>query len=108
MSRLDSPLWTINRMSWVTRTEWNLLSFALSSRWNLNPGLAGFICRSKAVVLTAFCSSPVRRTRLSRKVSAIRKSICSLLNSEDLHDLVAQVIDDLHCDATAPRLVEGA
>jgi hypothetical protein len=26
--------------------------------------------------LTAFCSSPVRRARLSVKVSAMRKSIC--------------------------------
>jgi hypothetical protein len=31
--------------------------------------------RSKAVVLTAFCSSPVRRARLSVKDSAMRKFI---------------------------------
>jgi hypothetical protein len=31
-----------------------LASLALSSLWKLNPGFAGFICRSKAVFLTAF------------------------------------------------------
>ena len=48
---------------------------ALSSLWNFILGWAGFICRSKAVVFTAFCSSPVRRTRLSVKVSAMRNCI---------------------------------
>jgi hypothetical protein len=49
------------------------LSLAFSIRWKLNPGLAGFIWRSKAAVLTAFCSSPVNRARLSVNVSAIRR-----------------------------------
>ena len=40
--------------------------------------LIGSIWRSNAVVLTAFCSSPVRRARLSVKLSAIRKFIDSL------------------------------
>jgi hypothetical protein len=39
------------------------------------PGAVGFTCRSKAVVFTAFCSSPVSRARLSVKVSAMRNSI---------------------------------
>ena len=39
------------------------------------PGLAGLSCRSNADVLTAFCSSPVSRARLSVKVSAMRNSI---------------------------------
>src|SRR6266542_7062078 len=38
------------------------------------PGSAGLSCRSKAVVLTAFCSSPVSRVRLSVNVSAMRNS----------------------------------
>src|SRR6267143_3434789 len=38
-------------------------------------GLVGFIWRSKAAVLTPFCSSPVRRARLSVKVSAMRNSM---------------------------------
>src|SRR5258708_1187275 len=38
------------------------------------PGLAGSSCRSKAVVLTAFSSSPVTRASLSVKVSAMRNS----------------------------------
>ena len=67
-------MWTMSRMSLLTRTDQKFLSFALSSLWKLMPGLAGFICRSKAVVLTAFCSSPVSRARLSVKVSAMRKS----------------------------------
>jgi len=41
----------------------------------LHPGLAGSICRSKAVVLTAFCFSPVRLARLSVIVSAMRISM---------------------------------
>ena len=39
------------------------------------PGLAGFNCRSNALVLTAFCSSPVNFARLSVNVSAIRNCI---------------------------------
>ena len=65
---------TIARTSAFTRTNQKFLSFALSSLWKLRPGLAGFIWRSKAVVFTSFCSSPVRRARLSVKVSAMRKS----------------------------------
>src|SRR5688572_18748456 len=41
------------------------------------PGLAGLSCRSKAVVLTVFCSSPVSRARLSENVSAITNRIQS-------------------------------
>src|ERR1700682_3984879 len=64
-------------MSRLTRTDQKFLSFALSSLWKLMPGLAGFSCKSNAVVLTAFCSSPVNRARLSVNVSAIRNSIIS-------------------------------
>src|SRR5262245_4188750 len=62
-------------MSRLTRTDQKFLSFTLSSLWKLMPGFAGLSCRSKAVVLTAFCSSPVSRAKLSVKVSAMRKSI---------------------------------
>src|SRR5438105_367712 len=65
----------MSRMSWLTRTDQNRLSLGFSSLWKLRLGLVGLICRSKAVVFTAFCSSPVSRERLSVKVSAIRKSI---------------------------------
>ena len=62
-------------MSLPTRTDQKFLSLALSSLCRLMPGLTGFICKSKAVVLTSFCSSPVSRARLSVKVSEMRKSI---------------------------------
>src|SRR5580704_3509643 len=61
---------------------------------------AGLSCKSKAVILTAFCSSPVSRARLSTKVSAIRNSMASHL--EHLHHLVAQVINHFH--GNSPRL----
>jgi len=48
---------------------------ALSRRWKLIPGFAGLIWRSKAVVFTAFCSSPFTRERLSVKESAMRNCI---------------------------------
>ena len=64
-------LCTISRMSPLTRTDQKFLSFALSSRWKFMPGLAGLSCKSNAVVLTAFCSSPANLARLSVKVSAI-------------------------------------
>src|SRR5512137_1896889 len=102
--RLDSSRWTMRRRSPLTRTDQNRLSRALSSLWKLRPGLAGFIWRSKAVVFAAFCSSAVRRPRLSVNVSAIRNVIASDL--EDLHDLVAQVVDHLDGDAPGFRLVE--
>src|SRR5215469_6682911 len=86
-------------MSLSTRTDQKFLSLALSSLWKLMPGLAGFNCKSNAVVLTAFCSSPIRRARLSVNVSAIRNSMAS--NLEDLHHLVPQVIDHLHGDAAS-------
>ena len=63
------------RMSAFTRTDQKFLSRALSSLWKLRPGLAGVICRSNAVVLTAFCSSPFSRARLSVNVSAMRKAV---------------------------------
>src|SRR4051794_29135208 len=71
------------------------------------PGFAGLSCRSKAVVLTAFCSSPVSRARLSVNVSAIRNCV-GILDPEDLHHLVAKVVDDLHGNATVAGLVERA
>src|SRR5712691_9683642 len=67
----------MSRMSWLTRTDQNRLSLALASLWKPMPELTGLSCRSKAVVLTDFCSSPVSRARLSVKVSAIRKSMGS-------------------------------
>src|SRR5258708_30800226 len=96
----------IIRMSLLTRTDQKFLSLALSSLWKLMPGLAGLICKSNAVVLTAFCSSPVSRARLSVKVSAMRNSITS--DPEDLHHLVAQVVDHLHGDAALRLFVERA
>src|SRR6516164_9516392 len=62
-------------MSSLTRTEQKFGSRGRSSRWKRRPGLERFNCRSNAVVLTAFCSAPVSRTRLAVKVSAIRNSI---------------------------------
>src|SRR5713101_5004422 len=97
----------MSRMSWLTRTDQKPLSLAFASLWKLIPGLAaGLIWRSNAVVLTAFCSSPVSRARLSVKVSAILKSIGSG-HPEHLHHLVAEVVDDLHGDAARSGLVEG-
>src|SRR3970282_1086097 len=65
----------MSRMAALTRTDQKFLSFGLLSLWNCIPVFAGLSCRSKAVVLTAFCSSPFRRARLSVKVSAMRKSV---------------------------------
>ena len=62
-------------LSLLTRTEQKFGSFARSSLWNCIPGLAGFICRSNAVVFAAVCSLPVSLARLSVNVSAIRNSI---------------------------------
>src|SRR3990172_8784364 len=62
------------RIPLLTRTDQKLPSLAFSIRWKLIPGLAGLSCKSKAVVLTTFCSSAVNFARLSVKVSAIRKS----------------------------------
>src|SRR5262245_23422867 len=70
------------------------------------PGLAGLSCKSKAVVLTAFCSSLVRRARLSVNVSAIRNSM--MLDLEYLHHLVTEMVDHLDGDAAGFRLVERA
>lgn len=61
-----------NSLVYRYNTDQNRLSLALSSLWKLRPGLAGLSCRSNAVVLTAFCSSVVRRARPSVKVSAMR------------------------------------
>ena len=66
------------RTSPLTRTDQKFLSRALSSLWNDMPVDAAFICRSKAVVFTAFCSSPVRRARESVKVSAIEQQFGEL------------------------------
>src|ERR1700760_1120856 len=91
-------------MSRLTRTDQKFLSFALSSLWKLMPGLAGLICKSNAVVFTAFCSSPVNRARLSVKVSAILNSISLYL--EYLHHFIAKMIDDLYCDTALLRFLE--
>ena len=80
----------MSRMSWLTRTDQNRLSLALASLWKPMPELTGLSCRSKAVVLTAFCSSPVSRARLSVKVSAMRKSMAS-----DGREFVERSRDDL-------------
>ena len=66
---------TMSRISAVTRTDQKCLSLARSSLWKLQARAAGSTWRSKAVVLTAFCSSPVSRARLSVNVSAIRNCI---------------------------------
>jgi len=65
----------MRRISLLTRTDQKFLFLALSSLCRLIPGLTGSSCRSKAVVFTAFCSSPVSLARLSVKVSAMRKFI---------------------------------
>ena len=62
----------MSRMSRLTRADQKPLSFAPSTWCSFSPGRAGSICRSNAVVLTAFCSSPVSLARLSVKVSAMR------------------------------------
>src|SRR2546426_1400449 len=76
----------MRRMSLLTRTDQKRLSFALASLWKLIPGFSGLSCRSKAVVLTAFCSSPVSRARLSVKVSAMRNSMAVPLTPSRLPD----------------------
>lgn len=90
----------------LTRIDQNFLSLALSSLWKFIPGFAEFIWRSNAVILTAFCSSPVKRARLSVNVSAIRNSITSDL--ENLHHLVAEVVDYLHGNSAVQGFVERA
>src|SRR6476660_3471118 len=70
------------------------------------PALTGLSCKSNAVVLTAFCSSPVKRARLSVKVSAMRNSMG--LNLEDLHHFVTKVIDDFYGDPPTRRYGKGA
>ena len=64
------------------RTDQKCLSLECSMRCRLILGCAGFSCKSKAVVLTAFCSSLDRRARLSVKVSAMRKSIACAFNTD--------------------------
>ena len=44
------------RMSPLARTDQKFGSRDRSMRWNFRPGADGSICKSKAVVLTAFCS----------------------------------------------------
>ena len=63
---------------------------------SFRPGLDGLSCKSKAVVLTAVCSFPVSRARLSVNVSAMRNSMT--LHLEHLHHLVAEMVDHLHGD----------
>ena len=69
------PTDLVERVSRLTRTDQKFGSWALSSLWKLIPLPAGSICKSKAVALAAFCSSPVRRARLVVKVSAMRNCI---------------------------------
>src|SRR6478672_7376818 len=76
----------MSRTSAFTRTDQNFLSFARSNLWSFIPGLAGLSWRSKAVVLTAFCSSPVRRARLSVNVSAMRKAMSVTWQHKQLRD----------------------
>src|ERR1051325_7870286 len=88
----------MSRISAFTLTDQKFLSFALSRRWNCIPGAAGSICKSKAVVFTAFCSSPVSRARLSVKVSAIRNSKSHLHGHADLvFDLAVEIDIDTWC-----------
>src|SRR5579872_968274 len=68
-------------------------------RCNCRPLPLGSICRSKTLAFTAFWSMPESRLKDEVKVSAIRKF--TLSHPEYLHNLVAKVIDDFHCDATA-------
>src|SRR6266481_3780287 len=82
----------MSRMSLLTRTDQKFLSFAFSSLWKLRPGPAGFIWKSNAVVLTAFCSSPVSRARLSVKVSAIRNSTAMSWHWPHCHSLRCEII----------------
>src|SRR5262245_8377534 len=65
-------------------------SLSLSSLYNCMPGCAGFSCRSKTMVLTAFCCSPVSRARLSVNVSAMRNSMESSHPIPVLPSLLAQ------------------
>jgi hypothetical protein len=60
-----------------TRTDQKFLSFALSSLWNCMPGLAGLSCRSNAVVLTAFCSSPLVHPSLPGPSQTARLRHCA-------------------------------
>lgn len=48
----------------VQATDQKFLSFDLSILCSCMPEFTGFICKSKAVVLAAFCSSPGSRARL--------------------------------------------
>ena len=61
------------------------------------PGLAGLSCKSNAVVLMAFCSSPVSRARLSVKVSAMRK-FTSVLHRNNSGDLVGNSVVEINLD----------
>ncbi len=65
------------RMSSFTRTDQKPGSFTRSSRWKEWPWPDGSICRSKAVVFTAFCSGVVSRASAAVKLSAMRKCIVS-------------------------------
>src|ERR1041385_4775411 len=106
----------MSRMSLLTLTDQKFLSFALSSLWKLIPGLAGFIWRSKAVVLTAFCSSPVNLARLSGKVSAMRNSITVVIRAKNNGSVPTNTLQgpvhfggDPNRDraANAPRILPG-
>src|SRR5580658_3677432 len=90
------------RMSPLKRTDQKCGSRERSMRWNFNPGAAGSICRSNAVVLAAFCSAAARRASAAVKVAAIRNSAVIIPRSyrEDLHNFVPKVIYDLNSDSS--------
>src|SRR5258708_5148191 len=64
----------MSRTSALTRTDQKFGSLARSRRGKCRPRPLASSCRSKAVVLTAFCSVPLNRARLAVKVSAMRNS----------------------------------
>jgi hypothetical protein len=62
-------------MSLLTRIDQKFGSFDLSIRWNCKPGAAGFICKSKTVSFTAFCSRAESRLNADWKLSAMQNLI---------------------------------
>lgn len=65
------------RISRLTRIDQKFLSLTRSGLWKLKPGLVWLIFRSKAVVLTAFCSPPVNLDKVVMIVAAIMNCIIS-------------------------------
>ena len=72
------------RISRLTRIDQKcLLCLARSSLWNCMPAFTGSSCKSKAVIFTAFCSSPVSFERLPVNVSEMRNSIIYISHYAD-------------------------